>query len=212
MDPVGQSMDGLTLLEIDRDYRLLNRLDARQARWTADGWEFWDGVVREFGIGDQVQALPFRLTPLELPERFEDFTQIQKPTEMMNFLELSAYLARLHESGRARVEIEDHQPSRLAGRSRELRLGGGGEAEGFALEARRGRVLGALQQEREGQAEPERFQMASVSPAPAGRRVGRRASECAGLAGRARSCRTRTSVSISSPLSQTRRHNAVISG
>ncbi|MBI4611918.1 MAG: LPS export ABC transporter permease LptG [Candidatus Rokubacteria bacterium] len=99
LDPAGQAIDGLTLLEIDRDYRLLSRLDARQARWTTAGWEFRDGVVREFSGGDQVQAIPFRLTTLELPERMETFTQIQKPTEMMNFLELRAYLARLQESG-----------------------------------------------------------------------------------------------------------------
>ncbi|MBI4240543.1 MAG: LptF/LptG family permease, partial [Candidatus Rokubacteria bacterium] len=99
LDPVGQVMDAVTLLEIDREYRLLNRLDARQARWTVDGWEFRDGVFREFGSGDRVQAVAFRLTPLELPERIEDFTQIQKPAEMMNFVELRAYLARLQEGG-----------------------------------------------------------------------------------------------------------------
>jgi len=100
LDPIGQSMDGVTLLEIDRDYRLRTRLDARQARWTADGWEFRDGVFRAFGADDRVDALPFHLTALELPERIEDFTHIHTSAEMMNFLELRAYLAKLQESGR----------------------------------------------------------------------------------------------------------------
>jgi len=99
LDPAGQAMDGLTVLEIERDYRLVSRLDARHARWTSAGWEFRDGVVREFGGVDQVQTLPFRLTTIELPERMENFIEIQKSTEMMNFLELRAYLARLQESG-----------------------------------------------------------------------------------------------------------------
>jgi lipopolysaccharide export system permease protein len=43
--------------------------------------------------------VPFSLTTLEIPERIEDFTQIQKSVEMMNFSELRAYLARLQESG-----------------------------------------------------------------------------------------------------------------
>ncbi len=99
LDPVGQAMDRVTLLEIDRDYRLLNRVDARQIRWTVGGWELQDGVFREFGAGDQIDAVPFSLTTLEIPERIEDFTQIQKSVEMMNFSELRAYLARLQESG-----------------------------------------------------------------------------------------------------------------
>jgi LPS export ABC transporter permease LptF/LPS export ABC transporter permease LptG len=99
LDPVGQAMDRVTLIEIDGNYRLLNRVDARQIRWTAGGWELRDGVLREFGAGDQIDAVPFSLTTLEIPERIEDFTQIQKSVEMMNFSELRAYLARLQESG-----------------------------------------------------------------------------------------------------------------
>lgn len=99
LDPVGRVMDGVTLIEIDKDYRLLNRLDARQVRWAADGWEFLDGVFREFGGGDQIEAVPFRLTVLDIPERIEDFTQVQRSVETMNFLELRAYLARLQENG-----------------------------------------------------------------------------------------------------------------
>lgn len=99
LDPAGHVMDGLTLLEIDPDYRLLSRLDARRARWTANGWEFRDGMFREFGPDGQVEAVPFRRTSLELPERIEDFTQLKRTIETMNFLELRAYLARLQESG-----------------------------------------------------------------------------------------------------------------
>lgn len=99
LDPVSQVMDGLTLMEINQDYRLLSRLDARLARWTADGWEFRDGMFREFSLDGQVETVPFRRTTLELPEGIEDFIQIQKSIELMNFLELRAYLMRLKESG-----------------------------------------------------------------------------------------------------------------
>ena len=100
LDPVGQSMDGVTLLELGPDSRLLTRIDARRARWTADGWEFRDGVFRTFGDREQTESVPFHLTALEIPERLEDFTQIHKSIERMNFLELREYLARLQESGR----------------------------------------------------------------------------------------------------------------
>lgn len=99
LDPVGQQMDGVTVLEIDRGFRLLNRLDAGRARWTADGWELERGVFREFGSDGSVEAALFTLSPLELPESMEDFTRTQQPPETMSFRELRAYLIKLQESG-----------------------------------------------------------------------------------------------------------------
>jgi lipopolysaccharide export system permease protein len=99
LDPVGQQMDGLTILEIDRNYRLLNRLDAGRARWTAQGWEFERGVFRDFGQDGAVEAVPFTLSSLELPESIEDFARTQQPPEAMSFRELRAYLIKLQESG-----------------------------------------------------------------------------------------------------------------
>lgn len=99
LDPVGQAMDDVSILELSSDYELRNRLDARQARWTTKGWEFRQGVLREFGPGDQVEAIPFQLTALELPETLDEFTQIQSSPDEMSFLELRAYLNKLQESG-----------------------------------------------------------------------------------------------------------------
>ncbi len=99
LDPVGQQMDGVTILEIDRTYRLLNRLDAVRAQWTPQGWEFQRGIFREFGHDNSVDAMPFTLSSLELPESIEDFTRTQQPPETMSFRELRAYLSKLQESG-----------------------------------------------------------------------------------------------------------------
>src|SRR4030095_11190385 len=38
LDPADQSMDGLLVLEVDQNFRLVSRLDARRARWTPQGW------------------------------------------------------------------------------------------------------------------------------------------------------------------------------
>lgn len=99
VDPVGQQMDGVTVLEIDRNFRLLNRLDAGRAHWTANGWEFERGFFREFGSDTSVEAVPFTLSSLELPESLEDFTRTQQSPETMSFRELRAYLIKLQESG-----------------------------------------------------------------------------------------------------------------
>ena len=99
LDPLTQHMHGVTILEIDKDFRLLNRLDATVAHWTPDGWELSEGALREIGPEGQVSTVPFIVTALDLPEKIDDFTEIQKPVNAMNFVELRAYIARLQESG-----------------------------------------------------------------------------------------------------------------
>lgn len=105
LDPSTRLLDRVTLLEIDRDYRILSRLDARYAWWTPEGWEFRDGVFRKMGSSNGIEAVPFRLTTLKLPETIEDFTRLQRPTDMMNFLQLRAHLRRLQDSGH---EVRTH--------------------------------------------------------------------------------------------------------
>ncbi|MBI4635206.1 MAG: LptF/LptG family permease [Candidatus Rokubacteria bacterium] len=97
--PGTNEMYGVTVLEIDRDFRLVSRLDARRARWTPAGWEVAEGALRELGTGGQVQTVPFVQTAMELPERIEDFTQIQKPISAMSYRELSEYVTRLQAAG-----------------------------------------------------------------------------------------------------------------
>jgi lipopolysaccharide export system permease protein len=99
LDPPGRQMDGVMILEIDRNFRLLNRLDAARAYWSSKGWEFERGAFREMGPDGNVESVPFVLTSLELPETLADFIQIQKPADTMSFRELRAYMQKLQESG-----------------------------------------------------------------------------------------------------------------
>jgi lipopolysaccharide export system permease protein len=99
LDPVEKSMEGLLVLEIDRDFRLVTRLDARKARWTPDGWQLTSGAVRRFDSLNRVRTEPFDSRLAVMPEHIDDFTQIQKAPEAMSFLELRAYVIKLQESG-----------------------------------------------------------------------------------------------------------------
>jgi LPS export ABC transporter permease LptF/LPS export ABC transporter permease LptG len=99
LDPAGQQMDGVTVLEIDRNFRFLNRLDAARAHWTRHGWEFERGMFREFTPEGGMEAAPFTLTSLELEESMETFTQSQVPPETMSFRDLRDYVNKLRESG-----------------------------------------------------------------------------------------------------------------
>src|SRR3989442_6872847 len=84
---------------MDRQFRLLNRLDARQAHWTEAGWELRDGAFREIEPGGTVQTVPFTFTALELTEDIGEFTRIQKNFESMSYWELRDYIAKLEGAG-----------------------------------------------------------------------------------------------------------------
>jgi len=99
LSPQTSDLYGVTILEVDRQFRLLNRLDARQAHWTEAGWELRDGAFREIEPAGTVQTVPFTLTALELTEDIEEFTRIHKDFESMSYWELRDYVTRLEAAG-----------------------------------------------------------------------------------------------------------------
>jgi lipopolysaccharide export system permease protein len=99
LDPVGKSMEGLTVLEISPDFRLLERLDARTAQWTPEGWRLADGVARRVGAQNRITSEPFAFRVVPMAEHIDDFIQVQNAPDTMSFLELRAYVAKLREGG-----------------------------------------------------------------------------------------------------------------
>lgn len=99
LDPLGKSMEGLTVIDIDRGFRLVDRLDARAAQWTPDGWQLTDGVLRRVGAQNRVTSEMFDSRLVVMPEHIDDFIQVQNAPDTMSFRELRAYVARLREGG-----------------------------------------------------------------------------------------------------------------
>ena len=99
LNPGTSDLYGVTILELDREFRLTGRLDARRAHWTAGGWELSDGAYREIGPEGKVQTVPFGWTALDLKEELEDFLRIQKPVSTMSFWELRDYIGQLEAAG-----------------------------------------------------------------------------------------------------------------
>jgi lipopolysaccharide export system permease protein len=114
LDPADRSMEGLLVLDVDRDFRLVSRLDARRARWTPDGWQLTDGVWRRIDAQNRVAADAFASRLMVMPEHIDDFTQVQKSPDTMSFLELRAYVARLRESGHQAGKYLVHLYSKLS--------------------------------------------------------------------------------------------------
>jgi LPS export ABC transporter permease LptG len=99
LHPATNDLYGVTILEVDSEFRLVNRLDARHAHWTPAGWELSEGALREIGADGQVQTVPFVQTALDIKEDMDDFIRIQKPVTSMSYRELKDYVTRLEAAG-----------------------------------------------------------------------------------------------------------------
>ncbi|HET9492548.1 MAG TPA: LPS export ABC transporter permease LptG [Methylomirabilota bacterium] len=99
LNPASQDLYGITILEVDGDFRLVSRIDARHAHWSPDGWEFVDGTIRELDTTGQVTTVPFVRTAVELEESIQDFTDVQKRPTEMSYRELRDYVAKLEAAG-----------------------------------------------------------------------------------------------------------------
>src|SRR5262249_19361933 len=99
LDPVEQSMEGLLAIDIDRQWRLVDRLDARKARWTPEGWLVSEALIRRIDGANRVQHEAFETRVLPMPEHINDFIEVQRPIDTLSYLELRAVVAKLRESG-----------------------------------------------------------------------------------------------------------------
>ena len=97
--PGTNDLYGVTVLEVDKAFRLSSRLDARRAHWTPKGWELESGAFRHVEPDGRVHTVPFTTTALELGDDIDDFTRIQKSIEAMSYRELREYVARLEAAG-----------------------------------------------------------------------------------------------------------------
>jgi len=99
LDPIARSLEGLLVVDISPDFRLVDRLDASRARWTGEAWMLSDGVYRQIGPANQVTVDAFAERLVSMPEQINDLIQVQKAPETMSFLELRGYITRLAETG-----------------------------------------------------------------------------------------------------------------
>ncbi len=101
LDPGNRSMTGVSVLELDQDFGLRRRWDARRMQWreSDQSWELSDGSRREFQRGEADRPQPFRELAVRFPERLEDFAQVPRAPDVMNYVELQEYIQRLQEGG-----------------------------------------------------------------------------------------------------------------
>lgn len=92
-------LKGVTLYEVDKQFRLLKRLDAREAKWLNGKWHFLTGFVRNFKEDGTILVSPFNEMELYLPEGWENFKSIERQSKEMSYSELRNYIQKIQSAG-----------------------------------------------------------------------------------------------------------------
>jgi lipopolysaccharide export system permease protein len=109
LDPHKRVLNDFTLYQFDDRFQCTKRIDAREVRWEEGRWWFYDGMVRDFGEGDNIEITPFEKIEFDLGEDWESFKTITRNSEEMGFGELLTYIRKIRTSGydatRLRVDL-----------------------------------------------------------------------------------------------------------
>jgi len=99
VDTQSKSLSGFLYFEVDREFRPVRRVEARQAVILPDGsWELHDGEERRLRNNAQ-EVERFRSRAFRFPETIAGFLDGETPPEEMTFAELSDYVRELRKKG-----------------------------------------------------------------------------------------------------------------
>jgi len=98
VDARARRLQGFQYLEVDSEFRLVRRVEAREARILPDGsWELREGRERRIGGVPDLQA--FDVRAYRFPETIEGFLQGETAPEEMTYAQLSRYTAEVRRKG-----------------------------------------------------------------------------------------------------------------
>lgn len=115
MDAPSGRIHGISLFHLSPDFRLIQRLDAREAQWNGQHWILRKGYAWTIE-GADVEIKPFETMPIPLAERPGELGLVVRAPEEMSFTELQAYIDRLVRSGidPRRYQVDLHAKVALA--------------------------------------------------------------------------------------------------
>jgi lipopolysaccharide export system permease protein len=109
VDAASRTLSGFQYFEINGDFRVVRRIDARQARHDGAGnWLLMDGRERRFG--ENFPAVPFERKEFPFPETIQGFLDGETPPGEMTFVQLSDYVEDAQARGYdvRRYEVDLH--------------------------------------------------------------------------------------------------------
>ncbi len=99
LDPEEKVLKGFTLYEFDDQFRCVQRVDAREARWAGEKWRLYDGATRDFDESGSVRMTSFDEMDFPLKEDWGAFQKSTWDSDEMNYAELRAYIREIQASG-----------------------------------------------------------------------------------------------------------------
>jgi lipopolysaccharide export system permease protein len=108
--PDQKRADGISVHRFDRQYNLVQRMDARQGEFQEDRWLLQDGMLQQRnGPEEPWQVSVFDDQAVQLPFTPEELAQAAPQTEEMSFLQLYRYVEKARAEGydatRYRVDL-----------------------------------------------------------------------------------------------------------
>lgn len=99
LHPEGENLYGVTLYKFDNEFNLIERVDAKEARWGRVQWIFVDGKIRTFPLNGGIKEKDFDAIYYDFSEDPEDFRKVEKKSEEMNIFELYNHIQKLKIAG-----------------------------------------------------------------------------------------------------------------
>jgi lipopolysaccharide export system permease protein len=97
--PETNTLEGLTLYRFNPNFELVQRVDARSARWQDSQWVLTDASVTDFTPKGMPARKNYQEVVLSLPETPADLQVAEKNPNEMNFRELREYVQKIERDG-----------------------------------------------------------------------------------------------------------------
>ncbi|MGV8074336.1 MAG: LPS export ABC transporter permease LptG [Syntrophobacteraceae bacterium] len=97
-DKTQQVMNKVSLFYFDSNFKLIQRVDARQLRWMGDGWLAENGIDLRFQ-GSEAMQEAFDERKLNLSETPRDFASLATLPEDLGYLDLYQYIRKIRLEG-----------------------------------------------------------------------------------------------------------------
>ncbi len=115
IDVGGQTLRGVRLFHLDREFHLDQIIEASEARYSAGGWVLQDGTRRRFAADHTVELSLFAEQPADIPLIPDDFsTSLTGNSESMTFREIRNYIGRFQQEGFSFARLLTDYYGRLA--------------------------------------------------------------------------------------------------
>jgi lipopolysaccharide export system permease protein len=98
-DPTTNTIQGITINYLDRDFTLKMRIDAEKAEWRDGKWTFYNLLITRFAEAEFPSLEYISTKVVDLPETPSDFNSAQKEADDMGYAELRKYVKKIQSEG-----------------------------------------------------------------------------------------------------------------